>query len=1771
MVKNPLDGQTLNPTIQAASNYIGQRLFAYVSHGKNINDRIRQKFAKSLIFIGDEGQIYNPLTNTYVGIGQTAYTNAVTYIEEAHEKIDALNKMLTSSMVTSIYANWGEDTWRDMTYIAEGTTDKDGNSTTDKISSNEIKATFKPGILGDEKYDFTEALPSKVFATNDIILRGIGDYDPLTKLAYTKEVAHVIDQNIDGDETTVKRKTKALEGSYITVSNKSAFATSGITVSLEKGHNRFMFTYTFNHPTCIPGAKPEIWTEADSKLMLDGKRATNYTKKVTFYYTKDELKEFLDAFNGTSNTNRYTIPGTEITWNPQDLLTTPRVDENSKEEDKVTDPTQKFINGMIPVWDDEISSVIETTDDGYKVKIDNGEPVTYTTWSQFWDKSTVISHQLFKQGKNVMSIDDKLTWSYIASAYSYALDFSKEYTDTQVERIYRDLLGQSNTLLIPVGIEQVAVQKVNPEAEKNIDFFDVSWDESTNKWVTSIKNNPGASDGLKDSSKNLTKYVLNEGSIYVQEHEIDTTIANSLLSNSVNTQTIGGVERKILPWFVLTQLAKDAQQYVDNYNICYSNNPEILYAVPGDTETGNIYTNLNNNFYNIPDTGVYYITNGTYTYPYRGADDYTYMINDALSNTKIDWVAIEESPTPSEGMAAEPKETPQSFSTKKIDGSVPDWDNIWFMNFERDTNYPDDFKEDEWGDDDDFIRDEDNVLADNGNNLGANDGGSSPSNGQWGLPSGVQGEWGQTHKHKYFGTKYSDTHLYSIIDNLNDVCERDENQEINEIKNNKLFVVNTKWTSLSNVNLSDGIQTLKEITYILDIITDGWGNHYEDAEGNGILLTYTIANNHDRIVDHEKRLKKIEQGQNIVKGLGRLDHMMSKFVDLQLTSDVLWKFQNISDAGIPTENFKYIKDGDHDSGLEFNWNLNDAVRQFNAEDKERINQVNPDNIFGIPETCGFIGVTNIEGAFTENVINDTDSVPVFVSKGENSAYTYILQQIPVSYIISYNAHVRNWLRDKANKEALGIAISPDETAPSFSTYFSEYVTIGKLDVVNWVPKEKNPSGIDSTYIFTTPEGRFRAVHSYVGHVGVGIDLKLAQTYTTTTNLHNNSGAQTGFICVDAHSPYIIKKVEVTSILPREIDLNSDVLRSDKSVSADINNAGKRYPANCTISSLDDLNENDRALLEKDLADMGIDSNNVTFLSTIVLPLDTDLDQSVKADGATFKYNFVIDVNAAINPKTIMRPQDGSGTTEEQIFDGKIYMDAIDITQLSDSGDDANVKAGIYSTAKAIGDEQEAKPEGTTITFSSEKNYKFFVKYYKHNTVTAVDLEYDGLTTTNWVATYVAATVDNVTTQLKAVEFEAYRFSENLLKNLDGRYVAPRGQVVIGTYQTNGLVTPILGDLPKDELMASYMVWGENTGVIRNYTIVKTEDVLNENLHGVHKETVTNEAGNEISFECTLDNDYPLYIAPADQYDYILCTPENIPEGTSSTVFGIDSDGNIIFKDDATKDAWKTKWDVVDEHIYYKDADGSFKVVDNDYMHSFVGAGIDIQGEIQSSSWKIGPKYALYTETYLRVQRYVRIDGAKLRKGDGDDAFELKISDTEIYKTQTGDTVPSKNEAIFTTSVEANHSNHERKYLSATYDYSDNTYAGDGKTTMKVTAHITKLADAAEDNSGLVDAYDVKSTLEGMFEWVDLSRWDLDADEATINPLNTEKNENGGFYEANYRIANAKAVGAPSVYPLPIFSDEEYAKKLGIKALPQELKDAIDSGNADNPLPGQPTD
>ena len=63
------------------------KMFAYVPSKSDLTVDNINLYSNSLIFIGDEKQIYQPLTNTYIGIGKTAYNNL---FNEFKEKIDKL-------------------------------------------------------------------------------------------------------------------------------------------------------------------------------------------------------------------------------------------------------------------------------------------------------------------------------------------------------------------------------------------------------------------------------------------------------------------------------------------------------------------------------------------------------------------------------------------------------------------------------------------------------------------------------------------------------------------------------------------------------------------------------------------------------------------------------------------------------------------------------------------------------------------------------------------------------------------------------------------------------------------------------------------------------------------------------------------------------------------------------------------------------------------------------------------------------------------------------------------------------------------------------------------------------------------------------------------------------------------------------------------------------------------------------------------------------------------------------------------------------------------------------------------------------------------------------------------------------------------------------------------------------------------------------------------------------------------------------------------------
>lgn len=174
-------------------NNLGNKLFAYIAQASMLQtpgtkEMIKSNFGNSLVFIGDEGQLWAPKTDTLVGIGKTAHESILKDIVDVNDKVDTLNAALTSSLVSKIYANY------------------DG-------SDNEQIAQLN------------------LHATNDIILRGAGDYDVERKLQLDKFGLNVTDENNNQD--TINGIT------FDNSVNQYNYATNGITVSLAKGKNKY--------------------------------------------------------------------------------------------------------------------------------------------------------------------------------------------------------------------------------------------------------------------------------------------------------------------------------------------------------------------------------------------------------------------------------------------------------------------------------------------------------------------------------------------------------------------------------------------------------------------------------------------------------------------------------------------------------------------------------------------------------------------------------------------------------------------------------------------------------------------------------------------------------------------------------------------------------------------------------------------------------------------------------------------------------------------------------------------------------------------------------------------------------------------------------------------------------------------------------------------------------------------------------------------------------------------------------------------------------------------------------------------------------------------------------------------------------------------------------------------------------------------------------------------------------------------------------------------
>ena len=342
---------------------IAEKMFAYIHHGVDITDDIKSIYNNSLIFIGDEKQIYVPVMNTYVGIGMTAYNQTIDAINDLANEVSQLAQTIAGDSVTRMFVDWNPEN-------------------NDLLLADELHSELKNNFVENFSLSY------------QITLVGVHDYDTVSGFSY-----------LYAYETDGRNLYKATgygggkldfvnDASKISAYSSSTLATSGITITPH-------------------------W--------------------------------------GTSK------------------------------------PVRNELNGQVI--------------------------------TRFYG--------------NYIEVDDKLTWSYMTSAYSYTMKYARNYTDYQIDQVYHNLLGESETVYRPLAFNEVFedvsdyVNKLT--AEERAEY--VNGGAPAGKLVAHVSN----SYWLVDSNETFYLHSYNDANPYdgidnSASHFI--SISASELVNYVNTDSL---------------------------------------------------------------------------------------------------------------------------------------------------------------------------------------------------------------------------------------------------------------------------------------------------------------------------------------------------------------------------------------------------------------------------------------------------------------------------------------------------------------------------------------------------------------------------------------------------------------------------------------------------------------------------------------------------------------------------------------------------------------------------------------------------------------------------------------------------------------------------------------------------------------------------------------------------------------------------------------------------------------------------------------------------------------------------------------------------------------------------------------------------------------------------------------------------------------------------------------------------------------------------------
>lgn len=259
-------------------NTIGNKMFAYIDNHSELTQSMVNQYNDSLIFLGDEKQIFVPVINAYVGIGQSAYNYLLSRIGDSNNNITEYDKYIHKDTVTGIYAQFSPT---ELEVYRNGTAGGSNHSVT--VRGETIN---------------TEAISYSIFKANtNVVLKGLNDYD-LTN---------------GKDELGRTVSTSYTSGINVTINHSSNAHTGVYTI------NGVDYTYTYYDPY-------DVITIDDTKTWSYIKSSNSYLINFTTRFASDQAnriyknllgvsdgqsvyieKDFDEAFNWSDDTKQLTV------------------------------------------------------------------------------------------------------------------------------------------------------------------------------------------------------------------------------------------------------------------------------------------------------------------------------------------------------------------------------------------------------------------------------------------------------------------------------------------------------------------------------------------------------------------------------------------------------------------------------------------------------------------------------------------------------------------------------------------------------------------------------------------------------------------------------------------------------------------------------------------------------------------------------------------------------------------------------------------------------------------------------------------------------------------------------------------------------------------------------------------------------------------------------------------------------------------------------------------------------------------------------------------------------------------------------------------------------------------------------------------------------------------------------------------------------------------------------------------------------------------------